>query len=200
MTQSRHLSLSLPCAMLFIVSCALSFQVVFASSLPSPVRAQPLEKMPQPAQSIQQAAQSASLPLVNKQVFTLPSYTTVGGQEIRDVRVGYETYGKLNEAGDNAVFIAHFFSGTSHAAGKYKDSDAAPGYWDSLIGPGKAIDTDKYFVVSADTLVNVNVKDATVTTTGPASLNPATGKPYGMRFPVVSLRDSAAWCWRPVKR
>lgn len=130
------------------------------------------------------------LPLVSKQVFSLPSYTTVAGQEIRDVRVGYETYGKLNAAGDNVIFVAHFYSGTSHAAGKYKDSDAAPGYWDSLIGPGKAIDTNKYFVVSADTLVNVNVKDPMVTTTGPASTDPATGKPYGMRFPVVAMRDS----------
>lgn len=135
-------------------------------------------------------AQQASLPLVSKQVFTLPSYTTVGGREIRDVRVGYETYGKLNAAGDNAIFVAHFYSGTSHAAGKYRDSDANPGYWNSIIGPGKAIDTDKYFVVSADTLVNINVKDPMVTTTGPASIDPASGKPYGMRFPVVSMRDS----------
>ena len=197
MTQSRRrlfsLSFSLPFVISFVVSFVLSCPVAFASSLPSPVRAQPLQQMPQPAQpvqAVQQGAQSTSLPLVNKQIFTLPSYTTVGGQEIRDVRVGYETYGKLNEAGDNAIFIAHFYSGTSHAAGKYKDSDAAPGYWDSLIGPGKAIDTDKYFVVSADTLVNINVKDPMVTTTGPASINPATGKPYGMRFPVVSMRDS----------
>jgi len=133
---------------------------------------------------------SSALPLVTKQVFTLPSYTTVGGSEIRDVRIGYETYGRLNAAGDNAIFVAHFYSGTSHVAGKYKDSDAVSGYWDSLIGPGKALDTNKYFVVSADTLVNVNVKDPMVITTGPASINPATGKPYGMNFPVVAMRDS----------
>ena len=127
---------------------------------------------------------------VEKKVFTLPSYMTVGGRTLRDVRVGYETYGKLNAAGDNAIFIPHFFSGTSHAAGKYKPTDAAPGYWDPIIGAGKPIDTDKYFVISADALVNLNTKDPNVTTTGPASIDPATGKPYAMSFPVVSYRDS----------
>jgi homoserine O-acetyltransferase/O-succinyltransferase len=127
---------------------------------------------------------------VEKKVFTLPSYTTVGGSTIRNVRVGYETYGKLNAAGDNAIFVPHFFSGNSHAAGKYKDTDAAFGYWDPIIGPGRPIDTDKYFVVSADTLVNLNTRDPNTTTTGPASTNPDTGKPYGMSFPVVSYVDS----------
>src|SRR5438046_6139124 len=61
---------------------------------------------------------------VEKQVFTLPAYTTVGGKMLKNVRVGYETYGKLNAAGDNAIFIPHFFSGNSHAAGKYKPGDA----------------------------------------------------------------------------
>jgi homoserine O-acetyltransferase len=128
--------------------------------------------------------------LVEKKIFTLPSYTTVGGQEISDVRLGYETYGKLNFGGDNVIFIAHFYSGTSHAAGKYKESDVLQGYWNSIIGPGKAIDTDKYFVVSADTFANLNSKDPNVTTTGPSSVNPATGKPYGLTFPVVAMRDS----------
>jgi homoserine O-acetyltransferase len=127
---------------------------------------------------------------VDKQVFTLPSYTTVEGKSLKNVRVGYETYGKLNASGDNAIFIPHFFSGTSHAAGKYKPADAAAGYWDPIIGAGKPIDTDKYFVISADALTNLNTKDPNVTTTGPASIDPDTGKPYGMSFPVVSYRDS----------
>lgn len=130
------------------------------------------------------------LPLIEKRSFAIPSYTTVAGEQIADVRLGYETYGKLNPRGDNAIFIAHFYSGTSHAAGKYNANDPLPGYWDALIGPGKAIDTDKYFVVSADTFANLNVADPKVSTTGPASIDPSTGKPYGMRFPVVSLRDS----------
>jgi homoserine O-acetyltransferase len=127
---------------------------------------------------------------VEKKTFTLPIYTTVGGKTLKDVKVGYETYGKLNAAGDNAIFVPHFFSGTSHAAGKYAPADAAPGYWDAIIGSGKPIDTDKYFVISADALANLNTKDPKVVTTGPASINPDTGKPYGMSFPVVSYRDS----------
>ena len=127
---------------------------------------------------------------VEKKTFTLPSYTTGGGKTIKDVKVGYETYGKLNAAGDNAIFVPHFFSGTSHAAGKYAAADVAPGYWDPIIGAGKPIDTDKYFVVSADALANLNTKDPKVVTTGPATINPDTGKPYGMSFPVVSYRDT----------
>jgi homoserine O-acetyltransferase len=128
--------------------------------------------------------------VVEKKVFTLPSYTTVGGKTIKNVRFGYETYGALNAAGDNAIFVPHFFTGTSHAAGKYRPTDAAPGYWDPIIGAGKPIDTDKYFVISADALANLNTKDPNVTTTGPASINPDTGRPYGMSFPVISYRDS----------
>ena len=127
--------------------------------------------------------------ITEKKVYALPQYTTVGGKTIKDVRFGYESYGTLNRAGDNAIFVAHFFSGNSHAAGKYKADDKAAGYWDSVIGPGKPFDTDKYFVLSADTLVNLNVKDPNTTTTGPASINPDTGKPYGMSFPIVTMRD-----------
>jgi homoserine O-acetyltransferase len=96
----------------------------------------------------------------------------------------------LNAAGNNAIFIAHFFTGTSHAAGRYKADEKVAGYWDAIIGPGKAIDTDKYFVVSADALANLNVKSPMVGTTGPATINPDTGKPYGSSFPVVSMKDS----------
>jgi homoserine O-acetyltransferase len=128
--------------------------------------------------------------LTTKQVFTLPTYTTVGGETIRDVRLGYETYGRLNAAGDNAIFVAHYYSGTSHAAGRYAPDDSAPGYWDAIIGPGKTIDTNRWFVISADTFANLNVGDPRVVTTGPASIDPATGRPYALRFPVVSLRDS----------
>jgi homoserine O-acetyltransferase len=127
---------------------------------------------------------------VAKKTFTLASYTTVGGKPLPNVRVGYETYGTLNAAGDNVVFVPHFFTGTSHAAGTYQASDAAPGYWDAIIGSGRAIDTDKYFVVSADALVNLNTKDPNVVTTGPSTIDAATGKPYGMSFPVVSYRDT----------
>lgn len=127
--------------------------------------------------------------LVVKKVFEMKAYTTVAGQRIAPVRVGYETYGTLNKNKNNVILICHHFSGTSHAAGKYSATEKAPGYWDSVIGPGKAFDTDKYFIISTDTLCNINTKDPLVTTTGPASINPTTGKPYGMSFPVITIRD-----------
>ncbi|CAN5365323.1 homoserine O-acetyltransferase [soil metagenome] len=127
--------------------------------------------------------------LVQKNSFTLPHYTTVSGKTIKDVKVGWEAYGKLNEAKDNVILVPHFFSSNSHAAGRYKADDPLPGYWDSIIGPGKAIDTNQYFVISVDSLVNMNSKDGITVTTGPASINPDTGKPYGMTFPVVTIRD-----------
>lgn len=133
-------------------------------------------------------AQAANL-IVEKRTFEMPAYTTVGGATIKNLRVGWEAYGRPNADKSNVVLVTHFYSGTSHAAGKYAASDAAPGYWDAIIGPGKAIDTDKYYVVSSDTLVNLNANTPNVVTTGPASIDPDTGKPYGMSFPVVGMRD-----------
>lgn len=127
--------------------------------------------------------------IVEKKVFTTTNFTTFNGDIIPEVNVGWESYGELNEDKSNVVLIAHYFSGTSNAAGKYSKDDAAPGYWDAIIGPGKAIDTDKYFVISTDTLVNAMVNNPHVVTTGPASTNPETGKPYGLDFPVVTIRD-----------
>lgn len=127
--------------------------------------------------------------IVEKKVFELPSFTTQSGRTLKAVKVGWESYGTLNADKSNAILICHFFSGNSHAAGKYDAKDAAPGYWDAIIGPGKAIDTDKYFVIASDTLVNLNTGDPKTTTTGPASINPDTGKPYALDFPVVTVRD-----------
>lgn len=127
--------------------------------------------------------------IVEKKTFAMPSYTTVAGATIKDVKIGWEAAGTLNADKSNAILITHFFTGTSHAFGKYKADDKAAGYWDYLIGPGKTIDTNKYYVLSSDTLVNLNVNAPNVVTTGPASINPDTGKPYGMSFPVVSIKD-----------
>ena len=127
--------------------------------------------------------------LVEKQSFQMDNYTTVGGESIKDVTVGWEAYGELNEAKDNVILITHFFSGNSHAAGKYTPNDPQAGYWDAIIGPGKAIDTNKFYVVSIDSLVNAYPNLPSVITTGPASINPDTGKPYGLDFPVVTIRD-----------
>lgn len=134
-------------------------------------------------------AYAQSVGIVEKKVFSMPSYTTLGGRTIRDVKVGWESYGTLNATRDNAIIVPHFFTANSHAAGKYKAEDAAPGYWDAIVGPGKPLDTGKFFVVSVDSLVNLNTKDPNTTTTGPASINPETGKPYGMSFPIVTMRD-----------
>lgn len=131
----------------------------------------------------------ANAGLVQKQRFDTRDFTTESGVTLPTVSVGYESYGRLNEKKDNVILITHFFSGTSHAAGKYSDSDAMPGYWDAIIGPGKAIDTNRFFVISSDTLVNANAYDPNVITTGPASINPKTDKPYGLDFPVVTIGD-----------
>jgi homoserine O-acetyltransferase len=108
---------------------------------------------------------------------------------IKDVKIGWESYGSLNADKSNVILVTHYFSGTSHAAGKYKADDKAAGYWDAIIGPGKPLDTDKYFILSSDTLINLNAKDPNVITTGPATIDPSTGKPYGRSFPIVTIRD-----------
>ena len=128
-----------------------------------------------------------------KETFSMESFTTFGGKTIHNVKVGWEAYGQLNADKSNVILVTHHFSGTSHAAGMYEDSQgiANPnrGYWDALIGSGKAIDTDIYYVVSVDSLVNLNAYDENVITTGPATINPETGEPWGLDFPVVTIRD-----------
>jgi len=96
--------------------------------------------------------------------------------------VAYETYGKLNNEKSNAILICHALSGDAHAAGWHKGEEK-PGWWDIIIGPGKAMDTDKFFVICS------NVLGGCKGTTGPSSLNPKTGKPYGLDFPFITLKD-----------
>ena len=127
--------------------------------------------------------------VVQKQTFAVPSYATAAGAIIKDVKIGYETYGKLNAAKDNAILVPHFFSANSHVAGRYKPDDKAAGYWDAITGPGLPLDTSKYFIIGVDSLCNINTKDGVTVTTGPASIDPGTGKPYGMSFPLVQMRD-----------
>jgi len=104
--------------------------------------------------------------------------------------IGYETYGQLNARRDNAVLICHDFAGSSHAAGRYSIEELSSGWWDALIGPGKAFDTDRYYVIAVDSLCNLHPRDPRVVTTGPASIDPATGRPYGAKFPQISIRDN----------
>jgi len=123
-----------------------------------------------------------------KKSFSIPEFTFQNGQTL-PVQMGYETFGTLNENKDNAILVVHYFSANSHCAGKYNESDAAAGFWDGLIGPGKAVDTDKYFVICSDNLCNTGANNPTVITTGPKSIDPKTGKHYGLSFPVPEVLD-----------
>ncbi|MCA9835551.1 MAG: homoserine O-acetyltransferase [Trueperaceae bacterium] len=104
------------------------------------------------------------------------------GEKLEQVVVAYETYGELNSRGDNAILICHALTGSAHAAGIY-ESDGVPGWWDPLIGPGKPIDTTKYFVICS------NVLGGCYGTTGPVSISPRTGFPYRLEFPRYTVRD-----------
>lgn len=123
-----------------------------------------------------------------KQRFEIDNFTFFNGQSIPKVSIGWEAYGQLNADKSNAILITHYFTGSSHAAGQYVE-DGELGYWDAIIGPGKAIDTEHYYVIAIDSLANMNTGDPNVHTTGPASINPATNKPYGLTFPVITMRD-----------
>lgn len=133
-------------------------------------------------------AMANSQTFVEKRVFEIENFTFFNGQTIDHVSVGWQAHGELSEARDNAILITHFFSGSSHVAGRYEEGGAL-GYWDAIVGPGKAIDTNKYYVISVDTLVNQEPHNPYVTTTGPASINPKTGEHYGLDFPVTTIRD-----------
>ena len=104
------------------------------------------------------------------------------GGALAQVRVAYESWGTLNATGDNAVFIAHALTGDAHVEGPAGPGQPTPGWWDGLIGPGKYLDTDKWFVIAS------NVLGGCQGTTGPSSLAPD-GKPWGSRFPFITIRD-----------
>ena len=105
------------------------------------------------------------------------------GEIISPLTIAYETFGSISPKKDNVILIDHALTGDSHCAGYYTESDAKPGWWDPLIGPGKAFDTNKYFIVCSNCLGGCEG------TTGPASVNPKTGKPYALSFPVITIRD-----------
>ena len=105
------------------------------------------------------------------------------GRTLGPITLAYETYGALNADKSNAILVEHAFSGNAHAAGYHTKKDKHPGWWDDMIGPGKAFDTNKYFVVSS------NVLGGCAGSTGPASVNPETGKVWGLEFPIITIRD-----------
>ncbi|MBU0573645.1 MAG: homoserine O-acetyltransferase [Candidatus Margulisbacteria bacterium] len=105
------------------------------------------------------------------------------GEKLGPVKVAYETYGTLNADKSNAILVFHALSGDAHAAGKHSADEKKSGWWDGLIGEGKAFDASKYFVICA------NVLGGCSGTTGPSSINPGTGKPYGQDFPLITIKD-----------
>src|SRR3954454_25345076 len=106
-----------------------------------------------------------------------------GGAELPSYEIAYETYGELNEQRSNAVLVCHALNASHHVAGYYADQPANVGWWDNLVGPGKPLDTGRFFVVGS------NYIGSCFGSTGPASTNPATGKPWGADFPVVTVED-----------
>lgn len=110
-------------------------------------------------------------------------FTLKSGAVLPQFDLIYETYGTLNAEKSNAVLICHALSGTHHVAGKYKPEDKYAGWWDNLVGPGKPLDTNKFFVIG------VNNLGGCAGSSGPATINPATNQPWGSQFPIVTVED-----------
>ncbi len=125
--------------------------------------------------------------MVEKKFFTFgepPNQLLLeSGARLGPITVAYETLGSLNDSGTNAILVTHALSGDSHVAGCYEEGDHKPGWWDTMVGPCKAIDTDRYFVICS------NILGGCKGTTGPSSINPETARPYGLTFPVVTIGD-----------
>src|SRR5256886_15799063 len=109
-----------------------------------------------------------------------------GGATLPAFELAYETYGELNAARSNAVLVCHALNASHHVAGHYADQPDSTGWWDNLVGPGKPLDTRRFFVIGT------NYLGSCFGSTGPASPNPATGKPWGADFPVVTVEDWVA--------
>jgi homoserine O-acetyltransferase/O-succinyltransferase len=118
--------------------------------------------------------------IVQRNVVNVGTLTLCSGATLQDVRLGYETYGRLNGARDNTILICHPFPSNAHAAGRYSADDALPGFWDALIGPDKAINTDCHFVICIDGLCNLGSLDGMTVAPGPKG-DPA--------FPEIAIRD-----------
>jgi homoserine O-acetyltransferase len=127
------------------------------------------------------ASQAPALPGIHHHAIG-PFEPELGGT-LTDVTLAYETWGVLNGRADNVVLLTHALTGDSHAAGGPSGGHRRGGWWDPLVGPGRPIDTDQYFVVCS------NVLGGCAGSTGPASLDPETGEPYGANFPIITIRD-----------
>ena len=105
------------------------------------------------------------------------------GRKLGPITLAYETYGALNEDKSNALLILHALSGDAHVAGYHTPDNRKPGWWDSMVGPGKGFDTNKYFIICSNAIGGCRGS------TGPSSINPETGKPYGLSFPIITIAD-----------
>ena len=124
-----------------------------------------------------------SVGIVETKYYDIPEPIKLdSGEILEDVTVAYETYGELNKEKTNAILICHALTGDAHAAG-WHEGDRKPGWWEIVIGPGKALDSEKYFIICS------NVLGGCKGTTGPSSINPKTGKQYGIDFPVITIGD-----------
>ena len=127
-----------------------------------------------------------SVGTVEPQYFTFAAGTDQllleSGRKLGPVTLAYETYGRLNAEKSNAILVCHALSGDAHAAG-FHPGEEAPGWWDTMIGPGKAFDTEQYFVICS------NVVGGCKGSSGPSSINPETGKPYALDFPMITITD-----------
>lgn len=136
---------------------------------------------------IEHDKQRVSVGLVEKKYYTFAEppdeLTLENGGKLGPVTLAYETYGELNSDKNNVILILHALSGDSHAAGYYSENDSKPGWWDIMVGPGKGIDTNKYFVVCT------NILGSCIGSTGPGSNNPETDMPYGLDFPGITIGD-----------
>jgi homoserine O-acetyltransferase len=128
------------------------------------------------------ALRTTDIGTVEDRFFTIRDFRLVNDTVMPEATIAYETYGRLAPHARNAVLVTHGFTSSHHAAGRNPANGNQPGSWDGLIGPGKAIDTDRLFVVASNMLGSTNA----------ASINPATGAPYGPDFPVIALRDIVA--------
>ena len=131
------------------------------------------------------AGYQSPLGVTQTQVVTLPGFTTQSGFTFDQIEISYQTLGTLSPARDNAILVCHALSGNARVAGLDPET-GRPGWWDYHVGPGKAFDTDRFFIICA------NVLGGCSGSTGPASLRPGTGKPYAMSFPPVTIRDMVA--------
>ena len=139
---------------------------------------------PEENESVRTALSPGDIGLVAPRDFTSTQpFTFKSGQVLPGFTLRYETYGELNATRDNAVLICHALSGDHHCAGVHSLEDRKPGWWNNLIGPGKAVDTKRFFVVCA------NVLGGCVGSSGPMTTDPATGQPYGISFPFVTILD-----------